>query len=112
MIFFSSYFITYLLYLIILFPFCRSSNQKKKLNSFIQFPEVLDMSEYLKCPSQTHVYNLVAVLSHKGPHANSGHYSANICNSAGEWYQFSDDKVEKINPKRMEDETAGNYISF
>lgn len=65
------------------------------------------MSEYLNSPPQTHVYNLVAVLSHKGPHANSGHYSANICNSEGEWYQFSDEKVEKINHKRMEDETAG-----
>ncbi|XP_014603923.1 PREDICTED: ubiquitin carboxyl-terminal hydrolase 48-like isoform X1 [Polistes canadensis] len=88
------------------FVFHRDSGQKRKLNSFIHFPEDLDMSEYVRCPSQTHLYSLVAVLSHKGPSAHSGHYIANICNSAGEWYQFSDDKVEKMQNKRIED--SGN----
>ncbi|XP_046838615.1 ubiquitin carboxyl-terminal hydrolase 48-like isoform X1 [Vespa crabro] len=88
------------------FVFHRDSGQKRKLNSFIHFPEDLDMSEYVRCPPQTHMYSLVAVLSHKGPSAHSGHYIANICNSAGEWYQFSDDKVEKMQNKRIED--SGN----
>ncbi|XP_034947746.1 ubiquitin carboxyl-terminal hydrolase 48-like [Chelonus insularis] len=90
------------------FVFHRESAQKKKLTSSIQFPEELDMSEYLKCPSQTHLYSLVAVLSHKGPSAHSGHYIVNICNSEGEWYQFSDDKVEKMQNKRIEDGTNDN----
>ncbi|XP_024891079.1 ubiquitin carboxyl-terminal hydrolase 48-like isoform X1 [Temnothorax curvispinosus] len=85
------------------FVFHRDSGQKKKLNSYIQFPEDLDMSEYVGCQPQTHLYSLVAVLSHKGPSAHSGHYIANICNSSGEWYQFSDDKVEKMQNKRIED---------
>ncbi|XP_036150538.1 ubiquitin carboxyl-terminal hydrolase 48-like [Monomorium pharaonis] len=85
------------------FVFHRDSGQKKKLNSYIQFPEDLDMSEYIRCSPQTHMYGLVAVLSHKGPSAHSGHYIANICNSSGEWYQFSDDKVEKMHNKRIED---------
>ncbi|XP_018302065.1 ubiquitin carboxyl-terminal hydrolase 48 isoform X2 [Mycetomoellerius zeteki] len=85
------------------FVFHRDSGQKKKLNSYIQFPEELDMSEYIRCQPQTHLYSLVAVLSHKGPSAHSGHYIANICNSSGEWYQFSDDKVEKMQNKRIED---------
>ncbi|XP_011643661.1 ubiquitin carboxyl-terminal hydrolase 48-like isoform X2 [Pogonomyrmex barbatus] len=85
------------------FVFHRDSGQKKKLNSYIQFPEDLDMSEYVRCQPQTHLYSLVAVLSHKGPSAHSGHYIANICNSSGEWYQFSDDKVEKMQNKRIED---------
>ncbi|KAK0081893.1 hypothetical protein PV325_011420 [Microctonus aethiopoides] len=85
------------------FVFHRESAQKKKLTSSIQFPEELDMSEYLRCPSQTHLYNLVAVLSHKGPSAHSGHYIVNIRNSSGEWYQFSDDKVEMMHNKRIED---------
>lgn len=89
--------------------FVRDSGQKRKLNSFIQFPEDLDMSEYVRCPPQTHLYNLVAVLSHKGPSAHSGHYIANICNSNGEWYQFSDDKVEKMQNKRIEDGVSGEY---
>lgn len=86
----------------------RDSGQKRKLNSYIQFPEDLDMSEYVRCPPQTHLYSLVAVLSHKGPSAYSGHYIANICNSSGEWYQFSDDKVEKMQNKRIEDGVNGN----
>ncbi|XP_060828211.1 ubiquitin carboxyl-terminal hydrolase 48-like isoform X2 [Bombus pascuorum] len=90
------------------FVFHRDSGQKRKLNSFIQFPEDLDMSEYVRCPPQTHLYNLVAVLSHKGPSAHSGHYIANICNSNGEWYQFSDDKVEKMQNKRIEDGVSEN----
>lgn len=69
------------------------------------------MSEYVRCESQTHLYSLVAVLSHKGPSAHSGHYIANICNSSGEWYQFSDDKVEKMQNKRIEDGVNGNYLS-
>ncbi|XP_018404370.1 PREDICTED: ubiquitin carboxyl-terminal hydrolase 48-like isoform X1 [Cyphomyrmex costatus] len=85
------------------FVFHRDSGQKRKLNSYIQFPEELDMSEYIGCQPQTHLYSLVAVLSHKGPSAHSGHYIANICNSSGEWYQFSDDKVEKMQNKRIED---------
>lgn len=88
----------------------RDSGQKRKLNSFIQFPEDLDMSEYIRGHSQTYLYNLVAVLSHKGPSAHSGHYIANICNSSGEWYQFSDDKVEKMQNKRIEDSVNGNNI--
>ncbi|XP_070155965.1 ubiquitin carboxyl-terminal hydrolase 48 isoform X1 [Polyergus mexicanus] len=90
------------------FVFHRDSGQKKKLNSYIQFPEDLDMSEYVRCQPQTHLYNLVAVLSHKGPSAHSGHYIANICNSSGEWYQFSDDKVEKMQNKRIEDGVNDN----
>ncbi|XP_076679799.1 ubiquitin carboxyl-terminal hydrolase 48 isoform X2 [Andrena cerasifolii] len=90
------------------FVFHRDSGQKRKLNSFIQFPEDLDMSEYIRCPPQSHVYSLVAVLSHKGPSAHSGHYIANICNSNGEWHQFSDDKVEKMQNKRIEDGVSDN----
>ncbi|XP_015114794.1 ubiquitin carboxyl-terminal hydrolase 48 [Diachasma alloeum] len=90
------------------FVFHRESGQKKKLSSFIQFPEDLDMSEYLNCPAGAHLYSLVAVLSHKGPSAHSGHYIVNICNSSGEWYQFSDDKVEKTQNKRIEDGIGDN----
>lgn len=68
------------------------------------------MSEYIRCQPQTHLYSLVAVLSHKGPSAHSGHYIANICNSSGEWYQFSDDKVEKMQNKRIEDSVNGNFF--
>lgn len=85
------------------FVFHRESNQKKKLSSYIQFPEELDMSKYLGSEPGTCLYSLVAVLSHKGSSAHSGHYIVTICNSNGEWYQFSDDKVELMQNKRIED---------
>lgn len=51
---------------------------KKKLNTQLQFPEKLDMAPYLRVvgnnASSNVVYNLFAVLLHKGPSANSGHY--------------------------------------
>lgn len=90
------------------FVFHRESNQKKKLSSFIQFPEELDMSMYLNAEPRTHLYSLVAVLSHKGSSAHSGHYIVRICNSNGEWYQFSDDKVEHVQNKKIEDDCNDN----
>ncbi|XP_011305311.1 ubiquitin carboxyl-terminal hydrolase 48 [Fopius arisanus] len=90
------------------FVFDRESGQKKKVSSYIYFPNDLDMSEYLNCPPGTHLYSLVAVLSHRGPSAHSGHYIAWICRSSGEWYQFSDDLVEKTQGKRIGDGVGDN----
>ncbi|XP_051175741.1 ubiquitin carboxyl-terminal hydrolase 48-like isoform X2 [Leptopilina boulardi] len=100
------------------FVFNRLSGQKKKVNTAIQFPEKLDMSQYLGCPPNTHVYNLVAILSHRGSSAHSGHYIATICNSNGEWYQYNDAKVEKISRDEINEYTKatksrakGEYLS-
>lgn len=55
--------------------------QKKKLNSYIQFSQTLDMAQYLNSSAQNdasskekYMYNLCAVLIHKGSSAYSGHY--------------------------------------
>ncbi len=32
--------------------FCRKTGHKKKLNTFIQFPEVMDMSKYVGKPGE------------------------------------------------------------
>ncbi len=101
------------------FIFDMQTGRKKKLNSFVQFPEVLDMSNYLEqdvdvvlggdgdsdaevvlCSS---VYHLTGVLMHVGAEANHGHYIAHIQEPAsGQWFKFSDAYVERIvgkNPK-------------
>ncbi|XP_043484568.1 ubiquitin carboxyl-terminal hydrolase 48-like [Leptopilina heterotoma] len=100
------------------FVFHRLSGQKKKVNTAIYFPDKLDMSQYLDCPANTHVYNLVAILSHRGSSAHSGHYTATICNSNGEWYQYNDAKVEKISRDDINEHTKatkprakGEYLS-
>ena len=52
---------------------------KRKLNSNIQFPDVLDMNEYMKFEDKaTGFYELSSVLLHRGPSAHSGHYVAHI----------------------------------
>jgi uncharacterized UBP type Zn finger protein len=68
------------------------------------------MSEYLSCLPQTHMFTLVAALNHKGGSAHSGHFSANIRNSSREWFEFSDDKVEKMQSNRIEDDTIQGKI--
>ncbi|XP_026687303.1 ubiquitin carboxyl-terminal hydrolase 48-like, partial [Diaphorina citri] len=57
------------------FVFDRTTGTRKKLNSFIQFPETLDLAGYLGSTStpQTN-YKLSAVLMHCGSSAYSGHY--------------------------------------
>ncbi|XP_022171451.1 ubiquitin carboxyl-terminal hydrolase 48-like [Myzus persicae] len=86
------------------FVYDRQSMEKKKLSSFIRFPLTLDMGQYLNLPDKLNVssrenykYNLYAVLIHKGSSANCGHYVAQIKdNTTKQWYQFNDDKVDKL----------------
>ncbi|CAH1732352.1 unnamed protein product [Aphis gossypii] len=89
------------------FVYNKKSMQKIKLNSFIRFPQTLDMTQYLSLPKKhnatlrkNYKYNLYAVLIHKGSSANCGHYVAQIKdNATKQWYQFNDDKVEKLTIK-------------
>ena len=70
--------------LTIFIPFVRKTGHKKKLNSAVHFPEVIEMSPYVyeQPPSvegairsvNKLTYDLVAVLIHRGPSAYSGHY--------------------------------------
>uniref|UniRef100_A0A146KSM3 Ubiquitin carboxyl-terminal hydrolase 48 n=2 Tax=Lygus hesperus TaxID=30085 RepID=A0A146KSM3_LYGHE len=85
------------------FLYDRQRAQKKKLNSFIQFPDSLDMSDYV---SEDHtgpvLYNLSAVLIHRGPSAYSGHYIAHIRDrESGMWYKFNDEAVEKMEGDKL-----------
>ncbi|RZF43793.1 hypothetical protein LSTR_LSTR006334 [Laodelphax striatellus] len=79
------------------FVYDRQKGDKKKLNTPIQFPEVLDMKKYVKDVKEAQLlYNLTAVLAHRGLSANSGHYIAYIQdNESGDWYTFNDETVEK-----------------
>lgn len=88
------------------FVFDKQTGQKKKLNSFIQFPEVLDMTEYAKGSgvelSLPVVYDLSAVLIHRGISAYSGHYIAHIKDrSTQAWYKFNDEEIEKMQGRNL-----------
>lgn len=75
---------------------------KKKLSSAIEFPDVLDMSLYIS-DNQFAVYELSAVLIHRGPSAYSGHYIGHIKGSDSQaWYKFNDDEIQKLKGRNLQ----------
>ena len=78
---------------------------RRKLNSFIKFPETLSLSKYfdngVDVPEKAE-YSLCAVLMHRGQSAHSGHYIAQIKDRiTGDWFKFNDEFVEKIEGKNL-----------
>ncbi|XP_037534462.1 ubiquitin carboxyl-terminal hydrolase 48, partial [Nematolebias whitei] len=85
------------------FVFDRQTGHKKKLNTFISFPEQLDMGPFLEGrPDLKYVYELSAVLIHRGISAYSGHYIAHVKDAlTGDWYKFNDEEIEKMEGKKL-----------
>ncbi|KAK7476526.1 hypothetical protein BaRGS_00032206, partial [Batillaria attramentaria] len=85
------------------FVFDVKKGQKKKLNSFLQFGDTLDMSRYLQQPDNTTVYDLTAVLIHRGTSAYSGHYVAHILDTASKvWYRFNDEEIAVMKGRKLQ----------
>ncbi|KAM7006281.1 ubiquitin carboxyl-terminal hydrolase 48 isoform 2-T2 [Tautogolabrus adspersus] len=84
------------------FVFDRQTGHKKKLNTFISFPEQLDMGPFME-GLQDHKYELSAVLIHRGISAYSGHYIAHVKDArTGDWYKFNDEEIEKMEGKKLQ----------
>lgn len=86
------------------FVFDRQTGHKKKLNTFISFPEQLDMSPFLEATGEEScVYELSAVLIHRGVSAYSGHYIAHVKDArTSDWYKFNDEEIEKMEGKKLQ----------
>uniref|UniRef100_A0A1A7YAH0 Ubiquitin carboxyl-terminal hydrolase 48 n=1 Tax=Iconisemion striatum TaxID=60296 RepID=A0A1A7YAH0_9TELE len=86
------------------FIFDRQTGHKKKLNTFISFPEQLDMGPFLEDKQdQKCIYELSAVLIHRGISAYSGHYIAHVKDAlTGDWYKFNDEEIEKMEGKKLQ----------
>uniref|UniRef100_UPI0037E73434 ubiquitin carboxyl-terminal hydrolase 48 isoform X2 n=1 Tax=Semicossyphus pulcher TaxID=241346 RepID=UPI0037E73434 len=86
------------------FVFDRQTGHKKKLNTFISFPEQLDMGPFMEGKQdQKFVYELSAVLIHRGISAYSGHYIAHVKDArTGDWYKFNDEEIEKMEGKKLQ----------
>ncbi|XP_053725063.1 ubiquitin carboxyl-terminal hydrolase 48 [Synchiropus splendidus] len=86
------------------FVFDRQTGRKKKLNSYISFPEQLDMRPFLgENNAQKSLYELSAVLIHRGVSAYSGHYIAHVKDACmSDWYKFNDEEIEKMEGKRLQ----------
>lgn len=54
-------------------------------------------------PDGVYVYELSAVLIHRGVSAYSGHYIAHVKDpQTGEWYKFNDEDIEKMEGKKLQ----------
>ncbi|GAV63630.1 UCH domain-containing protein/DUSP domain-containing protein [Cephalotus follicularis] len=78
--------------------FLTKTTMKKKVTSAFSFPGELDMRCRLSDPSQLElIYDLSAVLIHKGTAVNSGHYIAHIKDyNTGLWWEFDDEHVSNL----------------
>ncbi|KAK9289140.1 hypothetical protein L1049_017613 [Liquidambar formosana] len=78
--------------------FLPKTTTKKKITSAFCFPGELDMGQRLSEPSQSRfIYDLSAVLIHKGAAVNSGHYIAHIKDeNTGQWWEFDDEHVSNL----------------
>ncbi|XP_019911525.2 ubiquitin carboxyl-terminal hydrolase 48 isoform X2 [Esox lucius] len=86
------------------FVFDRQTGHKKKLNTFISFPEQLNMGPFLEGKEdEPCVYELSAVLIHRGVSAYSGHYIAHVRDArTSDWYKFNDEEIEKMEGKKLQ----------
>ncbi|OIW03067.1 hypothetical protein TanjilG_19347 [Lupinus angustifolius] len=80
------------------YVFLPKTTTKKKISSAFSFPSELDMRHRLSELSQFELlYDLSAVLIHKGSAANSGHYIAHIKDeNTGQWWEFDDEHVTNL----------------
>ncbi|KAI7752502.1 hypothetical protein M8C21_015853, partial [Ambrosia artemisiifolia] len=71
---------------------------KKKITSAFSFPGQVDMARWLSEQSDSEMlYDLSAVLIHKGSAVNSGHYVAHIKDQdTGLWWEFDDELVSDL----------------
>ena len=67
-------------------------------------------------PDQKCVYELSAVLIHRGISAYSGHYIAHVKDArTGDWYKFNDEEIEKMEGKKLQlgtEEDIGGYCQM
>ncbi|PKA51623.1 Ubiquitin carboxyl-terminal hydrolase 26 [Apostasia shenzhenica] len=80
------------------YVFLPKTTTKKKITSSFSFPRLLNMEKRLCSPYDADlIYELSAILIHKGPAVNSGHYVAHIKDEkSGHWWEFDDEHVSKL----------------
>lgn len=81
-----------------------------KNNCEIEISLILNMQSYSVDQKSKVEYELVAACVHDGNSLNSGHYRG-ICKSIdGEWFNFDDDSVFKVDD--LKSELQGAYLLF
>ncbi|KAH7656175.1 ubiquitin carboxyl-terminal hydrolase 48 protein [Dioscorea alata] len=80
------------------YVFLPKTTTKKKITSAFSFPRIIDMGKKAQNPPESDlIYELSAILIHKGTAVNSGHYVAHIKDeNSGQWWEFDDEHVSKL----------------
>ena len=81
----------------------RYNNSNRKLQSLVNAPlDNLDLSKYVIGYGGIEInnYELFGTANHSG-NVNGGHYTANIKNLNGKWYNFNDQIVNEINDSKV-----------
>ena len=86
------------------FVYDRASQRKHKITTNLSFPEKLDFSSFVAsqiADNSSLIYQLSAVLLHRGLGASSGHFVAHILDLMTNcWFQFNDEVVVKMKSGR------------
>ena len=80
----------------------RFNNSNKKIRTLVNTElENIDFSNYI-CGynANEYIYDLFGVGNHTG-NVHGGHYTANIKNSNGKWYNFNDTNINNINCNKV-----------
>ena len=83
----------------------------RKIENLVDFPiDNLDLTKFLPNQNEKYIYDLFAVANHVGG-LHGGHYFAYCKNyKNGEWYEFNDSHVDKIDKDKIVTENA--YVLF
>jgi ubiquitin C-terminal hydrolase len=104
-------------YLIINLKRFKGTESLSKNTKMISYPiKDLNLTKYVsneKGDLNNYIYDLYAINYHGGD-LNSGHYWSNCKNLDGNWYNFNDGNVSKINNASLESQlvTSDSYILF
>lgn len=82
------------------FTYNLATGEREKLNNRFVFPHELDITRIMKDPTEQQLYDLIGVEMHVGD-ATSGHYYLYSGQEKGEWYNYDDTFVSRVNEERV-----------
>ena len=85
----------------------------KAFDCLVDFPPVLDLTNYVLCPQSITKYQLTGVISHLGDSGQSGHFIA-FCKHRMDkkWYRYNDALVTPCQDQNNEYKIGTPYILF
>lgn len=98
---------------ILVIDFKRYNERNQKSRSLISFPlENWNLSKYVVGEdAASYIYDLYAVCNHSGI-VFGGHYTSMVLNANGNWYEFDDGIINKINSPEENVVTSKAYCLF